>query len=268
MTITKDTKLIVSLAAKQNSAGAAMHNAGYKALDLNFIYLPVTTDNIQAGIAGVRGFNLVGCTVSMPHKQAVMEYLEAVDGVAETIGAVNTISNKDGVLTGYNSDWVGATEALKEVTDLAGKKVIVLGAGGAARAIVYGLTHSNAEIIILNRDKAKGQKLADTFGAAYGGPLSELNSRSDYDILINATSVGFGSDESPVPQDAIKKGCIVMDVVFVPNPTAFLKLAGAQGCKTIPGYRMLIHQALFQFELFTGEKPPFEVMEEALLEAL
>lgn len=268
MTITKDTKLIVSFASKQSSVGAAMHNAGYQALGLNFIYVPIATDDIANAIAGVRGFGLVGNTVSMPHKREVMKHLDKVDEVAQKIGAVNTVRNKDGILTGYNSDWVGATEALKEVIELSGKKAIVLGAGGAARAIVYGLKHSGAEVDVLNRDQTKGQSLADDFDAHFGGNLEDLENIKDYDILINATSVGFGTEESPVQAADIKEGCVVMDVVFIPNPTVFMKQAESRSCKVVPGYRMLIHQALFQFELFTGQKPPFEVMEKALMGAL
>jgi shikimate dehydrogenase len=268
MQITKETRLITSLAAKQNSIGPAMHNAGYQALGLNFIFLPVTTTDIKGGIAAVRGLNLPGTTVSMPHKQAVMQHIDRVDDVARTIGAVNTIGNRDGVLTGYNSDWIGAMNALKEATSLQGKRAVVLGAGGASRAIVYGLKQNGATVTILNRDAAKARKLAQDFGATAGGTLADLGRLDDYDVLVNATSIGFGTTETPVPGDAIKRGVVVLDAVFVPTTTTFLKSAQERGCKTVPGYRMLIHQALFQFELFTGQKPPFEVMEKALLAAV
>jgi shikimate dehydrogenase len=268
MPITKETRLITSLAAKQNSLGPAMHNAGYAALGLNFIFLPITTDDIAGGIAAVRGLRLVGTTVSMPHKQAVMQYLDQVDDVARSIGAVNTIANRDGVLTGYNSDWVGAMEALKEATSLENKRVVLLGAGGAARAIVYGLKRNHATVTLLNRDAAKGGKLARDFGVTFGGGLDQLAGMDDYDILVNSTSVGFGTEESPVPAESIKPGVVVLDVVFVPTQTALLRTAKERGCTTVPGYRMLIHQALFQFELFTGRKPPFDVMEKALLAAV
>ena len=268
MPITKETRLITSLAAKQNNLGPAMHNAGFAALGLNFIFLPITTDDIAGGIAAVRGLKLVGTTVSMPHKQAVMAYLDQVDAVAREIGAVNTVANRDGVLTGYNSDWVGAMEALKEVTTLSGKNAVVLGAGGAARAIVYGLRQNGAHVTVLNRDAVKGGKLAADFGVNYGGGLQELEARNDYDVLVNATSIGFGTEAAPVEAGAIKPGVVVLDAVFVPTETTLLRRARERGCTVIPGYRMLIHQALFQFELFTGQKPPFAVMEKALLAAV
>jgi shikimate dehydrogenase len=123
-------------------------------------------------------------------------------------------------------------------------------------------------VTLLNRDLAKATKLAADFGATVGGTLAELGKLQDYDVLVNATSIGFGTAESPVAADAIKPGVVVLDAVFVPTLTAFLKSVQERGCRTVPGYRMLIHQALFQFELFTGQKPPFEVMEKALLAAV
>lgn len=265
MQITKDTKLITSLASKQGNVGAVMYNAGFQAVAPHFVYVPITTDDIKGAIAGVRGLKLAGSNVSMPHKQAVMQYLDHVDETAKIIGAVNTISNRDGVLTGYNSDWVGATAALQEATSLKGKRVIVLGAGGTARAIVYGLKHHGAIVTLLNRDAAKGAQLAQDFGVAFGGGIERLAALTDYDVLVNSTSVGFGTDESPVPSEAIKRGVVVQDVVFIPTRTRLLREAEARGCTIVPGYRMLIHQALFQFELYAGQRPPFEVLEKALL---
>lgn len=271
MQITKDTHLITSFAAKQNSLGAAMHNAGYQALGVNFVYIPITTDDIEKAIAGVRGFNMLGNTVSMPHKQEVMKYLDEIDPVAKRIGAVNTVSNNNGVLTGYNSDWVGAMTALKEVTDIKGKKVILIGAGGAARAIVYGLVQEEAKVTIYNRTAERAKSLADDFGVEYGGTLLDLVKVSSYDIVINATSVGSlasGVDESIVDEAFFRENTVAMDIVTVPAETKFLKKAKSNGSKYVYGYRMLIHQALFQMELFTGKKAPFEVMEKALLGAL
>lgn len=267
MKITQDTQLVVSLAGKQNSIGAAMHNAGYEALGVNFVYVPITTSDPKNAIAGIRGFNLKGNTVSMPHKQTVMDYLDKVDPVAQAIGAVNTVLNEDGVLTGFNSDWVGAMTALKEVTDLKDKRVVVIGAGGAARAIVYGLKQNEAHTTIYARDEEKAKKLADEFDAQFGGTLENLPS-AEYDVVINATSVGFGNNETIVDESFFKPDTVAMDVVFVPAETTFMKAAKSRGAEVVAGYRMLIHQALFQMELFTGKKAPFEIMEKALLDAL
>lgn len=268
MRITKDTKVVVSLANKQSSLGAAMHNAGYEVLGTNFVYIPITTDDCKNAIAGIRGLGIRGASVSIPHKQEVIRYLDKIDPVAKTIGAVNTVANDNGVLTGYNSDWIGAVAALKEVTNLNDKKAIVIGAGGAARAIVYGLTKNKAKVTVYNRTVDKGKELADSFRVSFGGDLKDVRKASDYDIVINTTSVGFGSDESLVDEEFFRPNTVAMDVVFVPAETEFLKKAKTAGCKIVPGYRMLIHQALFQMELFTGKKAPFDVMEKALLEVL
>jgi shikimate dehydrogenase len=265
---TKDTRLITSLAGKQNNIGAAMHNAGYAANTDDFLYIPITTDDIESAIQGVRGLNLVGSTVSMPHKQNVMQYLDKIDSIAERIGAVNTVANVDGTLTGYNSDWVGALAALEEATEVVGKKVLVIGAGGAARAIVYGLTQKSAEVSIYGRTEQNARSLAEDFDVNYGGSIDSLNDELDYDIVINATSVGFGTDECVAPESLFKPGTVALDVVFMPAETTFLKNAKRMGAIVVPGYRMLIHQALFQMELFTGKKAPFDVMEKALMQAI
>lgn len=259
---------MISLAGKQNGIGTAMHNAGYEALGVNFVYIPIATDDIKNAIAGIRALNIVGSSVSMPHKQAVMQHLDKIDEVAKKIGAVNTIVNDSGVLTGYNSDWLGAMAALQEVTELEGKKVVIIGAGGAARAIVYGLTQSKAKAVVYDRTLEKAKELAESFNTEVGGDLEALKSVDSYDIVINATSVGFGTDESVVSKDFFKPNAVVMDVVLVPTETTFLKQAKAKGSKTVAGHRMLIHQALFQMEKYTGKKAPFETMEKALLEVL
>ena len=271
MKITKDTHLITSLAAKQNSLGAAMHNAGYEALGVNFVYIPITTDNIKDAVSGIRGFNLRGSSVSMPHKQEVMKYLDKIDPIAQAIGAVNTISNDDGVLTGYNSDWIGAMNALKEVVEPKDKKVVVIGAGGAARAIVYGLLKEGASVAIYSRSTDKAQSLAKDLGAEFGGDLEALASATDYDVVVNATpvgSIGLDVNESIVDEGFFTSNTVAMDVVTVPAETKFLQQAKAKGVMTVPGYRMLIHQAIFQMEMYSGKKAPFDVMEKALLEAI
>ncbi len=159
-------------------------------------------------------------------------------------------------------------DALKEVVDLKGKRVALLGAGGAASAIAYGLKDNNARTTIYNRTEKKGRELAELFGQEFGGPINNV-SKKEYDILINATSVGFEkTDQAIIDKEAVAEGKVVMDVVFNHLETPLLKSAKEKHCKIIPGYRMLIHQALFQFQLFTGHKAPFSVMEKALIQNL
>lgn len=268
MIITKETQLVTSLAGKANSVGAAMHNAGYGALGLNFVYLPIQTDDCKRAIEGVRGLRIRGTSVTIPHKQTVMQHLDVVDATAQAIGAVNTVVNNDGLLIGYNSDWIGAMHALEEVTQLAGKRVVVIGTGGAARAVIYGLMQADAHVVVFGRDTYKRYELAEVFDCVDGGSIEVLQEYRDYDIVINTTSVGFGSDESIVSKEFFRPGTVAMDVVFVPAVTTFLWDAQAQGCKVVTGERMLLHQAAFQFEAFTKQPAPTAVMEAALKEAL
>ena len=255
-----------SISARPSPLGTAMHNAGYRALDLPFVYVAFSIDNPQEAVLAMRYLGIRGFAVSMPHKIAIMPYLDTIDETAAKIGAVNTIVNDDGHLTGYNTDWVGAVHALEEKVDLSGKRSVVVGAGGAARAIVYGLVERGSHVTIFNRTPESGAALARNFGAAFGGGLAELASAGEYDVLVNATSVGFhASEASIVPASMLQAGSTVLDAVFLPPQTKLLRDAGARGCITVQGTRMLVHQALFQFELYTGVAAPLEVMEEALL---
>jgi len=207
--------------------------------------------------------------VSMPHKLVVMQYLEEIDETAERIGAVNTVLNDGGHLTGYNTDWTGAVGALEKKIEIAGKRTVVVGAGGAARAIVYGLVRKGSQVTLYNRTASKGEQLAKDFDVQFGGGLAELSAIADYDILLNATSVGFHApDESVIPPSILRPGKIVLDVVFIPPESRLVKDARARGCVAIPGTRMLVHQAMVQFELYTGQEAPFEAMERALLDVV
>lgn len=269
MKIDNNTKIVCSIASKQGALGPAMHNSAYKYLELNFVYLALTVNDLKNAINGIKALHFQGSAVSMPHKQKIMKYLDKVDGVAKKIGAVNTVLNNDGKLIGYNSDWIGAVSALKEKTNLKNKKVVLIGAGGVARAIAYGLKLNKAKIYIFNRNKNKAKLLAKEFNLSFGGNIQDIKNIKDYDILINATSVGFiDPKQSIVNSEIIKPNKIIMDVVFNQKNTELLKIAKIKKCKVIPGYRMLIYQALFQFKLFTGKEASFNVMEKELLKLL
>ena len=258
-----------SISARPSPFGTAMHNAAYKAAGVPFTYVAFAIENACGAVRAMRHLGIRGFGVSMPHKIEVMQYLDAVDETAAQIGAVNTVVNDDGHLTGYNTDWVGALRALEEKVNVAGTRAVVVGAGGAARAIVYGLARGQSQVTVYNRTASKGEKLAKDCGARFGGDLSELSSVEDYDILVNATSVGFHApDKSVIPSSILKTGQVVMDVVFIPPETKLIRDAKSRGCVAIPGTRMLVHQAAYQFELYTGQQAPFEVMEKALLERI
>lgn len=258
-----------SIAGSPSTLGVAMHNAAYEAVGIDFTYVAFGIESTEDAISAMRMLGIRGLGVSMPHKVEVIKHLDEIDETAQKIGAVNTIVNTNGILKGFNTDWIGAVRAIQEETVIAGKNIVVVGAGGAARAVTYGLVREHSQVTIYNRTTAKGERLAQEFGVRFGGGLEELTSISDYDILINATSVGFNAPEkSIIPETILRPGKVVLDVVFLPPATKFIHTANSYGCRTISGIRMLIHQALFQFELYTGRRAPFEAMETALLKRI
>ena len=248
--------------------GVRIHTAAYLVLGLDYTFVCFGVDDAKGAIAAMRTLGIRGLNVSMPYKQEVMAYLDRVDDGARQIGAVNTIDNVGGVLTGYNTDCVGAVRALEERTSLRGRKLALLGAGGAARAIVYGTRQAGAEVTVFNRSADKGRALSEAFGVRFGGAPEEFDAGS-FEILVNSTSAGYGASGINPVQGRLAPHLLVMDIVFVPALTPLIRDAGALGCQTIDGTRMLVHQACGQVELYTGcAKAPFDAMEEALLAEL
>ncbi len=265
----------------RHSLSPVMHNAAFKELNLPFIYVvfEVKKDELKDAIAGVRGLGIHGLNVTMPHKSAVMKYLDEIDPIAEGIGAVNTILNEEGKLKGYNTDSLGALKALEENgVELEGRKLLLIGAGGAGKAIAFQLAQKVEELIILNRTVEKAKVLAETLRERFGKrvvgePLSEkfLKERlKQVDILINATSIGMhpNVEESPVNPRWLRSDLTVMDIVYNPLETKLLREARAVGAKTINGIEMLIHQGAASFEIWTRHKAPIEVMRKAILEKI
>jgi shikimate dehydrogenase len=213
----------------------------------------------------MRALGIRGLGVSMPYKQAVIPLIDALDPVAARIGAANTLVNDGGRITGHNTDWIGAVRALEEVTPLRDKRALLLGAGGAARAIAFGLRERGASVLIANRDRGKAERLADEVGAA-AAALDDEAFAGGQDILVNATSLGMADVDprSPVPHAALRPGLVVMDIVFKPVTTELIRAARQRGAAAIHGGRMLLHQAAEQFRLYTGRDAPLEAMDEAL----
>jgi shikimate dehydrogenase len=245
-----------------------MHNAGYAALHLPYRFVAFGTEQTTDAVKAVRSLGIRGLSVSMPHKVRIMQYLDEIDDTAQTIGAVNTIVNTDGHPKGYTTDWTGPVRALEEQTVLHGKNVAVIGAGGAGRAVVYGLARHGAQVTIFNRTASKAQALAQDFDATFGGELSQITTLALFDIIVNTTSVGFMEDVSILAPTVFSPGQVVLDAAFIPPETKLLRLAKNEGCITVFGTRMLVHQATCQFELYTGETAPIEAMEAALIDAI
>lgn len=267
----------------EHSVSPAMHNAAFRKLGLDYIYLPfrVKPENLEKAINGMRVLQIRGLSVTLPHKVAVMQYLDEIDPLAAKIEAVNTIVNENGKLKGYNTDAAGFIQALKQNgTKLKDSRVIILGAGGAARALAFALADNGAEITILNRKQELdwAVALAVRIGKAYNSEISALElstknlkqSLAGADILVNATSVGMSPkiNETLVPVNLWRPGLTVFDVIYNPVATRLLIDAEKAGAKTIGGLEMLVGQGTVAFKLWTGEKAPEAIMKRAALEAL
>ena len=256
-----------------HSMSPAMHNAAFAELGFNGVYVPMQPDDLQQGFAGLRALGFVGVSVTVPFKVEIMGLLDQVDAVAHKIGAVNTLLFErndagDVISHGYNTDWLGANQALADEMTLAGSTVLVLGAGGAARAVGFGLIEAGARVILTNRTAAKGQALATQLGCPFVAAADIATIQAD--ALINTTSVGMHPhiDGLPVAADLLDRFRVVMDIVYAPLQTRLLREAEQRGCRTIDGLQMLLHQGAAQFKLWTGQAAPLTTMREALLREL
>jgi shikimate dehydrogenase len=239
----------------------AMHNAAYAALGLDavFVAFDVAPARLAAALAGARALGVRQLAVSIPHKEAVIAHLDEVDETARRIGAVNTVTLRDGRLVGSNTDWLGVARALERETKLAGRRAVVLGAGGTARAAVFALREHRARVTVLNRTPARAEALARELGADDAGALVALG-RLEHDVLVNPPSVGLRSEETPVPAGALRAGSVVLDAVYDPPETRLLRDARARGARTVGGKWMLVEQAVEQIRLWTGRAAPADVM--------
>lgn len=262
----------------EHTLSPIMHNAAFEALKLDYVFLAFKVKPAEVGnaISGMRALTIHGLNVTMPHKSTVINYLDEIDQASKTIGSVNTILNKDGRLFGFNTDGIGALKALRENgVEPRGKKVLLLGAGGAARAIAYILAQEADELVILNRTPKPAAELADLLKQKFKKKISagELSPNAvkdnfaDADVLINATSVGMkpNANQTPVAPEWLKPDLAVMDIVYNPIETKLAKDAKAAGAKVVSGVEMLIYQGTASFEIWTGCKAPVEVMRKAAL---
>lgn len=263
----------------EHSFSPPMHNEAFKTLGLDYVYVPfnVSPDNLKSAIEGANSLNIQGLNVTIPHKINVIKYLNELDPIAELIGAVNTIDFKN--LKGYNTDGIGCIRAIEEVTKIKDKNIVVAGAGGAARAIVFYLAKYGAEEVnILNRNLKKAENLANDLLAS--NLISNVNSSdiseiskfiSDADILIDTTPVGMHpnvSDEPIVKAADIHEELVVNDIVYNPNETVLLKEAIKANAKVVYGIKMLLYQGAESFKIWTGREAPIDVMEAKLKETL
>ena len=267
-----------------HSLSPRMHNVAFAEIEADFAYvpLPVQPENVEQALKGLAALNFVGANVTVPHKQAVMRYMDELSDAAQITGAVNTIHIQAGKYYGYNTDAHGFIKGMEEVGCSAkGMRVAVLGAGGAARAVVFALARAETDsIVVFNRTAERAAFLVDDLADAFpdislkfevlaADTLAGLDNAVD--LVVNTTSLGMHPhiDTSPWPVDVpVPRSTIFYDLVYNPIETVFLRQARAAGLKTIDGLGMLVHQGAFAFEKWTGRPAPVEAMRQACMSGL
>jgi len=255
-----------SVAGSASELGVKMHNAGYDARDLDYTYIAIGADDIDETLETVVDMGFDGFGVSMPFKQSIIPQLDTVKNDVEIIGACNTVVIEDGETTGYNTDWRGAIRALEEVAVLDIDSAEIIGAGGVARAIAYGLQQNGVEVFVSARSPNQREELVADLELA-GETDLDGQGEAGAELVVNATPVADQPD-SPVDFDRHTEGEWLLDVVFEEKETDIVREARDRGWQASPGWRMLLHQALEQFELYTGVDAPTEPMGEILENAL
>ncbi|WP_414469389.1 shikimate dehydrogenase [Methanobacterium sp. ACI-7] len=276
--ITSKTKVVGIIGDPvEHSLSPLMHNAAFRHLGLDYIYVPFQVDenNLESAIAGAKSLNVKGLNVTIPHKTKIIPYLDSLDEAAELIGAVNTVKFDKNMIKGYNTDGIGAVRSIEEVSRVKDKKVIILGSGGAARAVAFQILIDGAgSLVIANRtlqnainlQKEIIEKLnADVKITDYGEKLK--NELKDADILINTTPIGMYpniNQEPLVKAEIMHSNLVVNDLVYNPPKTCLLEECEKACAKSISGIKMLIYQGMESFNIWTGVYPPVEIFENAL----
>jgi 3-dehydroquinate dehydratase/shikimate dehydrogenase len=246
------------------SLSPLVHNRAFAACGLDAVYVPLQTDSLECLLRARRSLGLAGLSVTRPYKMEILSHLQSVDEEAALAGSVNTVVVESDRLRGFSTDGVGVVGPLEQHLPLEGARVLVLGAGGAARSAAFALRKEGAAVTILARDGEKAAEAARAIGCDYGPLASAVERR--FDAAVNATPLGGGAllTETPLPASAWRAGAVAFDMVYDPRETRFLREARASGAVAISGLEMLLHQAVGQFEAWTGMKAPFEVMRQAL----
>ena len=257
-----------------HSLSPNIHNAAFRHLELDHTYIAykIPTGELAAGIDALKAIKIAGFNVTIPHKIEMMKFLDDMDTTCKVIGAVNTVSNDNGKLKGYNTDMIGFLDPIKKKNlTIKDSQVLLLGAGGAARAIVTAMIKEKAsKITIVNRTQENANKLAD-FAKKIGGNVDTVSIQeankliADYKFIINSTSIGMRNEPSPISTENISKNSIVYDIVYQPINTDLIKKSKENGATIIYGYEMLLSQAACSFEIWHQMKAPYDVMKKALL---
>lgn len=263
--LNKDTQVCISISNSPSNFGTTVHNAGYSALGLNFIYKAFKVSDLEGAISGVRALNIKGCSVSMPFKEDVIPLLDMLDSSAKIAGAVNTIINHEDLLIGYNTDVTGAEKALSHINIMSNDRVLLMGAGGVAKAILVALKNSGIkQVAVANRTPKRTDALANIL------PILEIDWHSiesqKFDVIINATPIGMIAKPHNLPfkWQNLNDFRAVMDVVVSKKNTEIISYAAKNSKEYVDGNFMSFEQAATQFELYTGQTAPRKVMREAI----
>ena len=251
-----------------HSLSPVMQNAGFKARHVNAIYLPFLVRDLKDFVKAIEPLRIRGFSVTIPHKEAILKYLDECDPLAKAIGAVNTVVvGRGGKLRGYNTDYVGVLRTLEHRMALPKSRVLILGAGGAARAVAFALSRAGAQVCIFSRRFGPAKELAKAVG---GAALRQADLRREFfDAIVNATPVGMHPHVEDSPLDARDLNCrLVFDTIYRPRETKLLQLAAKRGIETVSGVEMFVAQGTAQWELWTGRRAPVEAMRRAVAAAL
>jgi shikimate dehydrogenase len=262
-----------------HSMSPDIHNAAFNNLNLNYHYhaFHVDDSDLEDAVRGIKALGIKGFNVTVPHKVAIMEYLDDIDESAEQLGAVNTVLHENGKLVGYNTDGNGFLMSLRPslLKPLENNSILIIGAGGAARAVYYTLSKFTPQKIdVCNRTLKKAVYLIEHFGAGQRGEALTIqeaeDNLSDYDVIIQTTSIGMHphTDEKPLSLKNAKENTLVCDIVYNPLQTAILKEAETKGLRTLNGVGMLVEQAALSFEIWTDMKPNTKKMTDIIVENL
>lgn len=247
----------------------SMHNAAFQYLGLDMCYIPfrVSPEALPDAVKAIRSLNMLGVNITVPHKEKVIPLLDKVNEEASFIGAVNTVTNTEGVLTGYNTDGRGFLSSLtEEGISIERKNILIIGSGGASRAVSYYLSEKASTLSLFDTDRPKAQKLVNDLSRIRNNVclVKDMDNTLQHDIVINATPLGLKQDDPlPFNPDSITSDMVICDLVY--KKTGLLKEAELRGAKIIDGSGMLLWQGVLAFELWTGVKPPVDIMRDMLL---
>lgn len=280
--ITSHTKILCVIGHPvEHSMSPTMWNPALQELELDYVYVAfdVHPDSLEKAINGIRSLGITGVNVTIPHKKAVIKYIDEVDPIALKIGAINTIKNERGILKARNTDAGGAKKSLLDIGfDISGKDILILGSGGVSRSIAYILAEEANKIVLTDlieeRATSVASEIRDNMKVDIEGKLNNRDNIEEYikkaDILINATPIGMYPkvDETPISKDLLHDDLFVFDVVYNPLETRLMKEAAETGCVTLGGLDMLVNQGILAFEWWLNKKPNKDLMKNKIIEYL